>query len=162
MRTPLRVISIIAAAATALTACSIADSPPKNSPTPTSEPSQTASLTYPTTSEKPNVRLTVTILTGNARSQSTYHLFCVGRSAVNGTDITEGDAACTVIDRRPNLLSRKLTDSSEKCDPVGQPNVADVYGELNGKEVRTSFRRDNSCNVSTWDALEALLGTVEK
>lgn len=81
---------------------------------------------------------------------------------MSGTDIPEGDAACTVLDRRPSLLSRNLVDSGEKCDPVGQPNVADVYGELNGKEVRVSFRRDNSCNVSTWDALKDLLGTVEK
>lgn len=160
MRTPLKVILSIVAAGTALSSCSIADAPPKSSPTPTLQPTQTTSPTYPPSAGEPNVRLTVTTLSGNAGQQSTHRLVCVGTSAVKGTDLPDGDEACKVLNRQPKLLEYEPAEISEDCEGVGQPNIADVFGEINGTSVRTSFRRDNTCNVETWDELEALLGKV--
>jgi hypothetical protein len=160
MRTPLKVILSVVAASTALSSCSITDAPPKESPTPTAQPTQTTIPTYPLPVEEPNVRLTVTTLMGNAGQQLTHHLVCVGASAVDGTDLPDADKACDVLDRQPDLLEYDSAETSEECEAVDQPNIADVFGEINGKQVRTSFRRDNSCNVKTWDKLKALLGTI--
>lgn len=160
MRTPLKVFLTIVAAGTALSSCSIADAPPKSSPAPTQQPTQTVSPTYPPSDGEPNVRLTVTTLTGNAGHQSTHHLVCVGTSAVEGTDLPDAGDACRVLDRQPSLLEYESAETSETCEAVGQPHIADVFGEIDGKSVRTSFRRDNECNVKTWDKLEALLGTI--
>ncbi len=162
MRTPLKIILSIVAAGTALSSCSIADAPPKSSPTPTLQPTQTTSPTYPPSDGEPNVRLTVTTLSGNAGHQSTYHLVCFGASAVEGTDLPEADDACRVLDRQPSLLEYESAETSEDCEAVGQPHIADVFGEIDGKSVRTSFRRDNECNVKTWDKLETLLGSVQE
>jgi hypothetical protein len=164
MRTQLKVILAVVVACTALSSCSIADAPPKNSPspTPTLQPTPTRSPTYPPSAGEANVRLTVTALSGNAGQQSTHHLVCVGASAVEGTTLPDADDACSVLDRQPNLLEYESAEVSEECEAVGQPNIADVFGEINGKSVRTSFRRDNSCNVKTWDKLETLLGKVQE
>ena len=160
MRTPLQVILSVVVAGMALSSCSITDAPPKESATPTAQPTQTARPTYSPPAEEPNVRLTVTTLNGNAGQQLTHHLVCVGASAVDGSDFPDADKACSVLDRQPSLMEYDSAETSEECEAVGQPNIADVYGEINGKPVRTSFRRDNSCNVTTWDKLETLLGTV--
>lgn len=160
MRIPLKVMLSIAAAATALSACSIADSSSRDSPTPTLQPAQTSSPTYPALAKEPNVRLTVTTLKGNAAAESTHHLVCVGVSAVDGTDFHDADEACSVLARKPSLLEHKSAETSAECQSVGQPNIADVFGEINGQVVRASFRRDNSCNVETWDELRSLLGTI--
>lgn len=162
MRTPLKVVLSIVAVGSALSACSIADAPPKTSPTPTFQPTQASSAAYPSSAGEPNIRLTVTTLSGNAGQEHTRHLVCVGNLAVAGTDVPKGDDACTVVSRQPDLLEYQLAETSEECEGVGQPNVADVFGEINGKLVRTSFRRDNSCNVEAWDKLEELLGTVQE
>jgi hypothetical protein len=58
-------------------------------------------------------------------------------------------------------LRYEPSDTSEDCEGVGQPQIADVFGEINDDPVRTSFRRDNECNVQAWDKVKALLGTVE-
>lgn len=160
MRTPLKVMLSIATAAIALSACSIADSSPRDSPTPTLQPTQTSSPTYPASAKEPNVRLTVTTLKGNAAAQATRHLVCVGASAVDGTDFPDADQACSVLARKPSLLDYKSAETSEECHAVDQQNIADVFGEINGEAVRTNFRRDNSCNVGTWDELKSLLGTI--
>jgi hypothetical protein len=161
MRTPLKVILSVILAGTILSSCSIADAPPKESATPTVQPTQTSIPTYPTSAEEPSARLTVTALTANAGQQSTHHLVCVGASAISGTDLPDADKACRVLNRQPSLLDHQdSAETSEECEHVGQPNIADVYGEINGKTVRTSFRRDNSCNVKTWDKLKTLLGTI--
>ncbi|WP_163162343.1 hypothetical protein [Arthrobacter sp. Alg241-R88] len=104
----------------------------------------------------------MTTLSGNAGQQSTHRLVCVGTSAVEGTDLPDADDACRVLDRQPNLLEYEPAETSEDCEGVGQPNIADVFGEINGTSVRTSFRRDNECNVKTWKKLEPLLGTVQE
>lgn len=162
MRTPLKVILSIVTAGAALSSCSIADAHPQSSPPPRNQPTQTTSPTYPPSTGEPNIRLTVTTLTGNAGLQSTHHLVCLGTSAVEGTDLPDADDACSVLDRQPNLLEYDSAETSEECEAVGQPNIADVFGEINDKSVRTSFRRDNSCNVKTWDRLETLLGPVQE
>lgn len=161
MRPPLKVIVSIVAAGTALSSCSIADAPASSSPTPTAQPAQTTNRAYPPSTGEPNVRLTVTTLEGNAGQQSTHHLVCLGTSAVEGTDFPNANDACRVLDGQPNLLDYEPAKTSEECEAVNQSNIADVFGEINDKLVRTSFRRDNSCNVKTWDKLEVLLGTVK-
>ncbi|WP_285313364.1 hypothetical protein [Pseudarthrobacter sp. fls2-241-R2A-168] len=160
MRTRLKVTLSVVVASMALSSCSIVDAPPKESPTPSTQPTQTINPTYSPPVEEPNVRLTVTTLKGNAGQQSTHHLVCVGSSAVEGTDLPDGHKACETLDRQPSLLEYDSAETSEECAAVDQPNIADVFGEINSKQVRTSFRRDNTCNVETWDKLKTLLGTI--
>jgi hypothetical protein len=160
MQTPPKVILSVVVASMALSSCSITDAPPKQPATPTTQPTQTTSPTYSPPAEEPNVRLTVTTLKGNAGQQSTHHLVCVGASAVEGTDLPDADKACSVLDRQPSLLNYDSAKTGDECEGVDQPAIADVFGEINGKQVRTSFRRDNSCNVRTWDKLKTLLGTI--
>jgi hypothetical protein len=81
---------------------------------------------------------------------------------VQGTDLPDADDACRVLERQPSLLEYESAETSEDCEAVGQPHIADVFGEIDGKSVRNSFRRDNECNVRTWDKLETLLGTIRE
>lgn len=160
MRTPLKVVLSVVVAAMALSSCSITDAPPKESQTPTTQPTQTAAPTYPPSAEEPNVRLTVTTLSGNAAAQATHHLVCVRATAVEGSDLQDADKACSLLNRQPSLLDYEPAETNDECEAVNQPNIADVFGEIDGKQVRTSFRRNNTCNVKNWDNLRTLLGTV--
>ena len=160
MRTPFKVVLSVVVTTMALSSCSITDEPPKESPTPTAESTQTAAPTYPAPTEEPTVRLTVTTLSGNAADQSTHHLVCVGASAVKGTDLPDAGKACSLLDGQPDLLDYEPAETSDECEAVNQPNIADVFGEIKGQQVRTSFRRNNECNVKNWDKLETLLGRV--
>ncbi|MHC6592476.1 hypothetical protein [Arthrobacter sp. C152] len=72
----------------------------------------------------------------------------------------DADKACSLLDREPTLLDYQPSENSDECEAVNQPNIADVFGEIDGKQVRTSFRRNNTCNVDTWDNLKPVLGTV--
>lgn len=160
MQLPFKAVLSVAVAVMALSSCSISDSPPKESPTPTTQPTPTATPTYQSSAEEPTVRLTVTTLSGNAADQSTHHLVCVRAAAIKGTDLPDADKACSLLDREPTLLDYQPSANSDKCEAVSQPNIADVFGEIDGRQVRTSFRRNNTCNVETWDKLKPLLGTV--
>ncbi len=161
MRTSLSVTFALVAASTLLSACSIADPPVRTTPTPSGQSSTTAPPTYPSPSQEPTVRLTITSLAGNAAEQSTRHLVCAGASAVDGTDFSGGNESCRLLADSPDLLEREAAKTDEKCEGTGSQTVADVFGEADGKPVRNSFRRDNSCNVKTWDELEALLAPVK-
>ncbi|MDQ0117588.1 hypothetical protein J2T22_000758 [Pseudarthrobacter defluvii] len=103
----------------------------------------------------------MTTLSGNAGLESTHHLVCVDSLAVEGTDLADGDKACNLLSQRPNLLEYSPATTDEECEDVGQPNIADVFGEAHGNPVRASYRRDNSCNVDAWDELAAVLGKVQ-
>ena len=158
MRTTSSVVLALVAASVLLSSCSITDPPPSKTTT-SIGPSATATIpTYPAAPEVPDVRLTVTLLRGNALEQSTRHLVCVGSSAVDGTDFSGADESCELLKKSPDLLERKSAKTDERCEGTGNQNIADVFGEVNGKLVRNSFRRDNVCNVEVWDALASILG----
>jgi hypothetical protein len=116
---------------------------------------------YPSPTGDPDVRLTVTLLPENAGVASTHHLVCVGSSAVAGTDLPNGDQACRLVLASPDLLVRELAKSDEECRGTGNQDIADVFGQVKDKSVRTSFRADNSCNTETWESLEPLLGPTD-
>lgn len=160
MRTSLSVTFALVAASTLLSACSIADPPVRTTPTP-SQTKTTAPPSYPAASQEPTVRLTITSLAGNASEQSTRHLVCAGPSPVEGTDFSGANESCQLLAESPELLERETAKTDEQCEGTGSQIIADVLGEANGKPVRNSFRRDNTCNVETWDALEALLAPGE-
>lgn len=157
MRTSLSVTWALVAATTLVSACSIADPPVRTNTTPGVTSTTTAPPSYPAPSQEPSVRLTVTSLAGNAADQVTHHLVCTGPIAVAGTDFGRANESCRLLLDSPELLERESAKTDVKCVGTGSQVIADVFGEANGKLVRNSFRRDNSCNVETWDALKALL-----
>ena len=161
MRPVLSVTIALVATTALLTACSIDDSKNRPTMTPKATPTATVSTPYPAPTGDPDVRLTVTLLPENAGLASTHHLVCVGSSAVDGTDLPNGDEACQLVKESPDLLERELAKSDEECRGTGHQDIADVFGQIKDKSVRNSFRADNSCNTETWDSLEALLGPTD-
>ena len=161
MRPVLSATIAVVATSALLTACSIDDS--KNRPTTTPKVTQTMTVStpYPTPTGDPDVRLTVTRLPENAGPASTHHLVCTGSSAVEGTDFPNGDEACQLLKTSPELLERELAKSDDECRGTGKQDIADVFGQVDEKPVRKSFRADNSCNTETWEALEPLLGPAD-
>lgn len=160
MRPSYKSVFALVVAAMALTSCSIDDSLPRVSATPTTTPTATETPTYQSSDQQPTIRLTVTTLSRNAADESTHHLVCVRTTAVNGTDLPDADKACSLLDGDPALLQNQPSKNSNECTGMDQPNIADVFGEIDGQQVRTSFLRNNTCNIATWDNLKPLLGTV--
>lgn len=158
MRPVLSATIALVATTALLTACSIEDPKDRPTTTRTATPTATVSTPYPAPVGDPDVRLTVTLLPENAGVASTHHLVCVGSSAVAGTDLPQGDKACQLVLKSPDLLVRELAKSDEECRGTGSQDIADVFGKVREKSVRNSYRADNSCNTETWESLEPLLG----
>jgi hypothetical protein len=161
MRPVLPATIVLVAMTALLTACSFDNPQERPTVTPKATATSTAPPTYPAATATPDVRLTVSLLPSNAAPAATRHLVCVGSSAVAGTDFPGGDEACEVVATSPEVLVRDLAKADDKCLGTGNQDIADVFGAVNDRSVRNSFRQDNSCNTETWNLLEPLLGPVD-
>ncbi|MFJ3922336.1 SSI family serine proteinase inhibitor [Streptomyces sp. NPDC090022] len=105
----------------------------------------------------PPDRLTLTVAhTGNPHTDGEYWLAC---DPVDGTH-PKADRACA----RLAELARDGKDPfaraprDEMCTMAdGGPATARVRGTWQGREVDTTFRRRNGCEIKRWNELEPLL-----
>lgn len=160
MKRPLSTAALILAMLL-VSGCTIVDET-NSTPEPSSAPS-TASLSnlrYPEGQGTPEIRLTATVLQGNSLGVRTRHLLCNGDGALKGTDFADADAACAAVrEEFPKITQDMIQLDSDDCKGTGDPSVADLFGSFEGKEIRFSLQRNNTCNVETWDKWFAVIGS---
>ncbi|MBQ1445124.1 MAG: hypothetical protein IIZ13_14890 [Renibacterium sp.] len=147
--------------ASTLAGCTFPDSNSgaASSSSPSASDPATAAATYPAPTGALDAQLTITLLSSNAGMITTRHLACSGNSAVSPTDFDGGDQACRFVQGSTELLTEKPpTEDSKTCQETGDPKVADVFGQVNGIEIRQSFRRNTTCGADRWDQMIPLLG----
>jgi len=76
-----------------------------------------------------------------------------------GGDHPDADAACAAIAAAGGAAAFEPTPADVACtEQWGGPQTATVEGTVDGTPIRADFSRTNGCEISRWDALEALLG----
>jgi len=144
--------------ASMLAGCTFPDSDEKAASSSASATATTTSV-YPSPSASVNVLLTITVQTANAGKISTRQLACSGDTAVSPTNFDGGDAACRLVQASGNLLTETMpTEDPKACRETGDAKVADVFGQIDGVDVRQSFRRNTTCGAERWDKVIPLLG----
>lgn len=144
---------------TTVSGCTIVDETPT---TPVISPeTNTAPLDtdYPVATGGASTNLVITILEGNGLDASTRKLVCEAGKAVAPTSIPDGDTACVLVETSAAAFNAELQPTDGKqCTDTGNQVVADIFGESNGKHIRTSFQRNNLCNAKVWDSLTPVIG----
>lgn len=111
----------------------------------------------------PFAELTIEIGTADAPAQTTATLQC--GEGVTGTGLLETQdaaaAACHAIsssqDVKDLLLGR--TPEPQACTEIyGGPDVARIFGFVDGEPVDATIDRTNGCGIARWDLLVALVG----
>ena len=113
-------------------------------------------LTTPMPAAQPATELTVTYRADAKAAARTMHLEC----GPTGGDHPRAEDACAAL----------AAAAGKKVDPFapvprdqictfiyGGPQVALVQGDWNGRAVDARFTRTNGCEISRWDAIEAVL-----
>ena len=121
------------------------DDPPSGEPTdpPSEDPTPVAA------------DLTVRVDATGEGAVTTFTLTC---EPVGG-DHPDAAAACAAIAAAGGAAAFEPTPADVACtEQWGGPQTATVEGTVDGATIRADFSRTNGCEISRWDALEALLG----
>lgn len=114
----------------------------------------------PTTSAPPSTPLaadlTVVLDESGEGQTKTWTLTCEPA----GGDHPDVDAACAAL-AAAGLDAFDPTPKDVACTEIyGGPQTATVEGTVDGTSVRASFSRSNGCEISRWDTLAPLLGSI--
>jgi hypothetical protein len=104
----------------------------------------------------PDTSLTVVVWeTGKKGPKVTTTLEC---DPVGGTNPLPQES-CNQLLEHPNFVEPVPEDAA--CVQIyGGPQVARVFGTLNGEQIDATFNRTNGCEISRWDSLEPLFKVV--
>ncbi len=126
----------------------VSDDDPGASPEPSDKPTEPAT---PVAAD-----LTIVVDATGEGATTTYTLTC---EPVGG-DHPDAEAACAAI-AAGGLAAFEPTPMDVACtEQWGGPQTASVTGTIGGEAVRAGFSRTNGCEISRWDAVEALFGDV--
>lgn len=134
-----------------------ADEPTTDPDDPVSSDDPVTEPTHPTPGDPPPVAadLTVTVDATGEGAVTTFTLTCEPA----GGDHPDADAACAAIAAAGGPAAFEPTPRDVACtEQWGGPQTATVEGTVDGETIRADFSRTNGCEISRWDALEALFG----
>ena len=124
----------------------VSDDDPTPSDAPSDEPTEAAA---PVAAD-----LTIVVDATGEGATTTYTLRC---DPVGG-DHPDAEAACAAI-AVGGVAAFEPTPRDVACtEQWGGPQTATVTGTVAGESVNAQFSRTNGCEISRWDALEALFG----
>ena len=86
----------------------------------------------------------------------TWRLTC----APSGGDHPDPAAACAALEAAGGAAFAPLAPDAICTELYGGPQTATVTGTVDGEPVDARFSRINGCEISRWDALAPLLGSV--
>ncbi len=126
----------------------VSDDDPGTSPEPSDEPTEPAAPAAPVGAD-----LTVVVDATGEGATTTYTLTCEPA----GGDHPDAEAACAAIAAAGGAAAFAPTPMGVACtEQWGGPQTATVTGTVAGEAVAADFSRTNGCEISRWDALEAL------
>ncbi len=99
-----------------------------------------------------STELTIVVHDGPGQGRRTFSLTC----DPPGGDHPDPEAACRALDELKQPFAPAPTDQA--CTEIyGGPQTARVTGTFRGQPVDMEFSRTNGCEISSWDALVAVL-----
>jgi hypothetical protein len=123
---------------------------------PTTTADATTTAATPPPSEPADTALTVVVWeSGKKGPKVKTTLEC---DPVGGTHPLPQES-CTQLQEHPEYIRPVPRDTA--CVQIyGGPQVARVFGTLDGKKIDAKFNRANGCEISRWDSLEPLFKIV--
>jgi len=121
------------------------------------------SITYPGAVPTPgqgNAELSILVKATPDAAAASYTLVCQGGAPTAESNHPTAAAACAAIKKNPSLLERPLKTGQACTQQYGGPQTATVTGAVDGKAVESSYSLTDGCEISAWDAVKDILGSV--
>lgn len=163
MRKLLAHASLVLLAVAGLAGCtpdgtSTAPSPTDAATGPTPAPSSAAPL--PSGPGQGNAELVIIIKSSGTETTARYTLVCKNGAPAAESEHPNPAAACSALKNNPAILSPAPRPTDRLCtQEYGGSQEATITGVVDGRSVEVSFSRRNGCEIASWNAAKAVLGT---
>jgi hypothetical protein len=108
-----------------------------------------------------NAELSIMVKPSEAEPALNYTLVCQGGTPAAESQHPAAETACAALKENPALLNPSTKNTAQACtEQYGGPQQATVTGVIDGTPVDVSFARTNGCEISAWEAAEAVLGST--
>jgi hypothetical protein len=108
----------------------------------------------PTESTSPPSALTITVRGTPDAPAETWTLTC----QPPGGDHPNPEAACQALETAARDPFAPVPKGTMCTQMYGGPETATITGTWRGQPVNASYRRTDGCEISRWNAIEAVLG----
>jgi hypothetical protein len=90
-----------------------------------------------------------------------YTLVCQGGVPTSESKHPAAEAACAALKDNPAILTPSTKNTAQACtEQYGGPHKATVTGIVDETPVDATFARTNGCEISAWNAAQAILGAT--
>ncbi|MHA7177486.1 hypothetical protein ACX80D_12600 [Arthrobacter sp. Sr24] len=125
---------------------------PRSGETPSATASQPAGT---------GVDLTITLTESPNATPRTFRLVAAGSTPEPESTLPDPAAALAAVEAHGEKAFFPVPDPNRMCtQQYGGPEIAQVTGWFHGKEVNSSFKRTDGCEISQWRALAPLFGAL--
>ncbi len=107
-----------------------------------------------------NAELAITVKPSENEAAVNYTLVCQGGVPSAESKHPSAETACTAVKENPAILSPSTKNTDQACtEQYGGPQQATVTGIVDETPVDVTFARTNGCEISAWNAAQAILGS---
>ena len=107
-----------------------------------------------------NAELAIMVKPSGTDAAQNYTLVCQGGMPSAESRHPAAETACAALKDNPSILSPSTKNTAQACtEQYGGPQTATVTGVVDETPVEATFARTNGCEISAWNAAQAVLGT---
>ncbi|MCU1517255.1 MAG: serine protease inhibitor [Pseudarthrobacter sp.] len=107
-----------------------------------------------------NSELAIMVKPSDTEAAVNYTLVCQDGAPSAESTHPAAEPACAAVKANPSVLTPSTRGTAQACtEQYGGPQTATVTGMVDGTPVDTSFARTNGCEISAWNAAQAILGS---
>jgi hypothetical protein len=122
-------------------------------------PAPTAPSQLPPGPGAGNAELAISVKPSDTEAALNYTLVCQGGAPTSESKHPAAETACTALKDNPAILTPSTKNTAQACtEQYGGPQKATVTGIVDETPVDATFSRTNGCEISAWNAAQAILG----
>jgi hypothetical protein len=122
-------------------------------------PAPTAPSQLPPGPGAGNAELAISVKPSDTEAALNYTLVCQGGAPTSESKHPAAEKACTALKDNPAILTPSTKNTAQACtEQYGGPQKATVTGIVDETPVDATFSRTNGCEISAWNAAQAILG----
>lgn len=107
-----------------------------------------------------NAELAIMVKPSDTEAAQNYTLVCQGGVPSAESKHPAAEPACAALKDNPSILSPATKNTAQACtEQYGGPQTATVTGVVDETPVDATFARTNGCEISAWNAAQAVLGS---
>ena len=107
------------------------------------------------------IDLTIELTEAPGAAARQFRLIADGSTPAAGSTLPDPAAALAAVEQHGEKMFFPVPAPNRVCtEQYGGPQVAVVTGSFRGKAVNATFKRTNGCEISSWQALAPLFGSL--